>query len=1231
MIPFLEKDEDSQYRPWEYVSGVYSLVIPNISEQFNPLRFALSKDERGTEMGIVSLPENVRDISFTDRGDLCAFTIENERWIALYKKNTGKFSGFFKDAKSISDTTFLTNGCQAYPLVFESESGWYYHPLKKKKKCSEYGIYKFTCDVNFDLNTFLENAKKIKNKEVTAFETGKNLLNCLKGRKAEFFKYIIERYKAQNIIISEADQEDLYNALVNYGDVRVNGVDGVFEKGGNPNETYIHFNDLISYGYQKLIYELSLSVSDLLIIDLENPKEFGELCKQYEAIISTPAIFNCIKEDAFFSNVRKLNKEDIGTFKFWVAVYEDVYNVLSMHDAIVVLTCLLKEAIIPEYVWNGNRSDYIFKDLDDNIAKALSTVIIGEMSLNIESEEWKNGINAFLMVPKLTLATCCGMWNSLVEQAEGIAEMAGFFTKNPIGQIKSVKETFSSLKNFSFKQFGETLLSQILEHHGAIQTNNGKVWDEYRSAYSVGYDLVFVASCFIGAGEVNAIIKGEDVGKVILASIKNIPASLNNARKSAHALIKNLPETFKNLPEVMKTVCCDLAAKVVETSLDMGFLISEDAKMFVVSSKMNMELFKLTENGIHIIDEVTDFNHVLYVSEIPVKVFDERSIPRTGFVCLTDKGLRVFGSDLFVDCLKKYTNKLGDDLSKFVTDFGDASDDVIRILHNSDDLVGAWERLRKIGISADLCKDIEALKAWNKLEVRDISKVNENVKAALRSQGLSDDEIGKLIHLNQRRASKKPNKDHVEVKICQEITEKCFPLPKEGDVITKLVSENDFFVSEYYFRNSNGTSVSGCIAKKSEFSMTNASLDDIVKYFGLDYTGNKFVGTNGYVKMEVVTTSDMLPYMTRPAKGMKNPERPQTLTGILGHETNTELLTPEYYLTNFCEIPDKSIATHFNKDGSVNFKYEYNEKNKRWVIFDNGDEASGLCKGLHISKEPFENFRNKLKSLGSKSKDFYNDFKNASEEIRMQFVNDFELIDNWAFCKGIHKEVAKDIEAIKHLKELRILEKSKEFGFTDDFLKEMKQAHSSTAPSWKQIWTSCETFIRNFDKKNIEHLEYVLGDLKKESNFMVGAEWTLRYVGNHADEFAGKKLIFESTENISDNIRRADLKVEETIVNPTGKQTTKYTFYEFKSVQEIPPYNFTEQFGKDLLNDKVNDLSQLKWVFDGKKVTQEQLVETMGKTIEEWNIPKDIKDKWITEDMTEKIFKNKLKDIFKAK
>lgn len=40
----------------------------------------------------------------------------------------------------------------------------------------------------------------------------------------------------------------------------------------------------------------------------------------------------------------------------------------------------------------------------------------------------------------------------------------------------------------------------------------------------------------------------------------------------------------------------------------------------------------------------------------------------------------------------------------------------------------------------------------------------------------------------------------------------------------------------------------------------------------------------------------------------------------------------------------------------------------------------------------------------------------------------------------------------------------------------------------------------------------------------------------------------------------------------------------FKSVKDVPPTNFLEQFGKDLANPDVSDLSQLKWVFDGKKV-----------------------------------------------
>lgn len=121
-------------------------------------------------------------------------------------------------------------------------------------------------------------------------------------------------------------------------------------------------------------------------------------------------------------------------------------------------------------------------------------------------------------------------------------------------------------------------------------------------------------------------------------------------------------------------------------------------------------------------------------------------------------------------------------------------------------------------------------------------------------------------------------------------------------------------------------------------------------------------------------------------------------------------------------------------------------------------------------------------------------------------------------------------------------------------------------------------------------------------------------------------MFFESIEDVENQVRRVDLKTESKI----GRRKTQVDFYEFKSVQEIPPSNFTNQFGKDLLNQDVNDLSQLKWVFDGKKVSQEQLTTGMNKTIKEWNIPDNIKEKWLNDKRTEEMFKDELLSIFKV-
>lgn len=134
---------------------------------------------------------------------------------------------------------------------------------------------------------------------------------------------------------------------------------------------------------------------------------------------------------------------------------------------------------------------------------------------------------------------------------------------------------------------------------------------------------------------------------------------------------------------------------------------------------------------------------------------------------------------------------------------------------------------------------------------------------------------------------------------------------------------------------------------------------------------------------------------------------------------------------------------------------------------------------------------------------------------------------------------------------------------------------------------------------------------------------TVRYIGSHGDEFTGKSLSFEVVEDVNETLRRVDLVVPD--------EELGFVYYEFKSVKVIPPTHFLEQFSKDLANPNVTDLSQLKWVFDGKKVSQGELSIEMKKIIEEWNVPKEITDIWITDNYSLSQLKKDLLNIFVAK
>ena len=81
--------------------------------------------------------------------------------------------------------------------------------------------------------------------------------------------------------------------------------------------------------------------------------------------------------------------------------------------------------------------------------------------------------------------------------------------------------------------------------------------------------------------------------------------------------------------------------------------------------------------------------------------------------------------------------------------------------------------------------------------------------------------------------------------------------------------------------------------------------------------------------------------------------------------------------------------------------------------------------------------------------------------------------------------------------------------------------------------------------------------------------------------------------------RHADLQVF-----PNGPVADGCTYFEFKSVKEVPPPNFNDQFVKDLLNDDVKDLSHIKWIFDGEKIKKADL-EVLKNRIKTLDIPEN--------------------------
>ncbi|AFL98183.1 hypothetical protein ACQ1Q1_01335 [Ornithobacterium rhinotracheale] len=278
--------------------------------------------------------------------------------------------------------------------------------------------------------------------------------------------------------------------------------------------------------------------------------------------------------------------------------------------------------------------------------------------------------------------------------------------------------------------------------------------------------------------------------------------------------------------------------------------------------------------------------------------------------------------------------------------------------------------------------------------------------------------------------------------------------------------------------------------------------------------------------------------------------------------------------------------------------------------------------------QKLEKFSKKIDDLASKlnwsktDKDLFNKTFKATPTS--------ENIQSWKLLKKANRTgLMQNTNAIDILTKARLNPNINKLGITDEALAKIKGFRGT---SFEDVIKQLDEFATHVNPNQVEGLSKLVSDLGKGGSWSQGAEWTLRYINKNATHFNGRKIVFEITEKWGDAengmIRIAD------VVDIT--QDNFKIYYELKSVIDVPPGKFAEQFIKDLSRRDVNSLDQIKWIFDGQKAPAD-FKEKMIKAIEDLDInDKKIAEKFLPDvrkpntELLKKEIKTRFEEIFKV-
>ena len=589
-----QKQSEGEYKAWKFLIGT---TVEQISGYENKEKSFISPTS-----SVITLPAKARDFSFV-KGTLVGFTIADERWIALFSKNDSIFKGYYKDAQQDKNENFEIVGKNYFTYKQNKnliQEIFYVSP----SQCNEVNIYKGKISKEaffsenggvgsaYFSNIVFDNIKGLSNWELLS--TASDPLNCLKKTQREFYKFIIEHYREHNVQISETDKETLRNILSKFADVRISGLDAP--------PTYaiqVKYDEMLKTGIKELIYDLQTNIekeigkneellkNTSLLIVLDDFKRIHDKYLFYEHLIEIVD-----KDCVFGEKFRELRDKD-GKMKPFLEVakliIDGTYEILSLNELLENTTCTLKMLRIPPNVWNSDRIDYktadFFKEFLGKLGFDTNNVILSSL-LNAQFE--------------LGVPCSCGMWNSTVDLVAGISDFGAGITQNPTDLVKGINNFISALgQSDTWEAMGDALK----KHHGVYNTSVKTP----QAVYGACYDAIFVASFFVGAGEIKALSEASsfaDVmrvvgkvgsnGKAFVVSLSKIPNVAT--QKAALFLADHCTEVLRFLPKEGKIY---IYSKLIDAEL--ARFTAQGIELLPQAGKIEQVLFETTE-------EITDVN-----------------------------------------------------------------------------------------------------------------------------------------------------------------------------------------------------------------------------------------------------------------------------------------------------------------------------------------------------------------------------------------------------------------------------------------------------------------------------------------------------------------------------------------------------------------------------------------------------------------------------------------------